>query len=143
MVPNPEKSEDAGVFDGTPYVDARRRKTSLSGLFAILSRFRCRVNFNRVHSKTNVAEVQRKINSSDVCLDASALTVVNLKTNLRRGDLFVINLCDDGNQKLLMEVDEERHGTSPHPGRSKDHGAMRGSSSPSSSPSRNSHRRID
>jgi len=58
--------------------------------------FRCRVNYARGHN-------------------SSAPTIVNLKTNLHRGDLFVINLSDDGNQKLLMEVDEERSSASPHP----------------------------
>jgi hypothetical protein len=46
----------------------------------------------------------------------STPTIVNPKTNLRKGDLFVINLNDDGTQKLFMEVDEERAGQSPHPG---------------------------
>ena len=39
---------------------------------------------------------------------ASALTTVNNRVNLRKGDLFVISLNDDGTQKLVMQVDEER-----------------------------------
>ncbi|CAF1097604.1 unnamed protein product [Rotaria sordida] len=47
--------------------------------------------------------------------NASAPTLVNNKTNLRKGDLFVINLNDDGVQKLVMQVDEERPGSSANP----------------------------
>ncbi len=50
------------------------------------------------------------------CLDASAPTLVNNKTNLHKGDLFVISLNDDETQKLVMQVDEERAGTSANPG---------------------------
>ena len=49
-------------------------------------------------------------------LDTSASTVVNTKTNLRKGDLFVISLNDDGTQKLVMQVDEERANASANPG---------------------------
>jgi len=49
-------------------------------------------------------------------LDASAPTLINNKTNLHKGDLFVISLNDDGTQKLVMQVDEERAGPSVNPG---------------------------
>jgi hypothetical protein len=54
-----------------------------------------------------------------LCLDASAPTVVNNKTNLHKGDLFVISLNDDGTQKLVMQVDEERTNPSVNPGHSR------------------------
>ncbi|CAF2960129.1 unnamed protein product [Rotaria sp. Silwood2] len=47
--------------------------------------------------------------------NASAPTLVNNRTNLHKGDLFVINLNDEGTQKLVMEVDEERSATAAHP----------------------------
>jgi hypothetical protein len=49
-------------------------------------------------------------------LDASAPTLVNNKANLHKGDLFVTSLNDDGTQKLVMQVDEERTGPSANPG---------------------------
>jgi len=49
-------------------------------------------------------------------LDASAPTLINNKTNLHKGDLFVISLNDDDTQKLVMQVDEERAGPSVNPG---------------------------
>ena len=48
--------------------------------------------------------------------DVSAPTLVNSKTNLHKGDLFVINLSDDNTQKLVMQVDEERSSSSMSPG---------------------------
>jgi hypothetical protein len=51
-----------------------------------------------------------------LCLDASAPTRVNSRTNLRKGDLFVISLNDDGTEKLVMEVDEERASPLADPG---------------------------
>ncbi|CAF3911665.1 unnamed protein product [Adineta steineri] len=48
----------------------------------------------------------------------SALTIVSPKTNLAKGDLFVISLNDDDTQKLVMQVDrldDERLIQSPHP----------------------------
>ncbi|CAF1128072.1 unnamed protein product [Adineta steineri] len=47
--------------------------------------------------------------------NASAPTLINNKTNLHKGDLFVISLNDDGTQKLVMQVDEERTGPSVNP----------------------------
>ena len=41
-------------------------------------------------------------------LDGSAPTVVNNKTNLHKGDVFVISLNEAGTQKLVLQVDEER-----------------------------------
>ncbi|CAF3848474.1 unnamed protein product, partial [Rotaria sp. Silwood1] len=48
-------------------------------------------------------------------LNASVPTLVTNRTNLRKGDLFVINLNDDGTQKLVMQVDEERPGQPQNP----------------------------
>lgn len=49
-------------------------------------------------------------------LDATAPTLVNSRTNLHKGDLFVISLNDEGTQKLVMQVDEERAGSAIDPG---------------------------
>jgi hypothetical protein len=49
-------------------------------------------------------------------LDVSAPTSVNNKTNLHKGDLFVISLNDDDTQKLVMQVDEERSAPLANPG---------------------------
>ncbi|CAF4072663.1 unnamed protein product, partial [Adineta steineri] len=52
----------------------------------------------------------------DQSLDASApRTLVNNRTNLHKGDLFVINLNDDSTEKLVMQVDEERTDPSVKP----------------------------
>ncbi|CAF3777058.1 unnamed protein product [Rotaria magnacalcarata] len=40
--------------------------------------------------------------------NASAPTLVTSKTNLHKGDLFVISLNEEGTQKLVLQVDEER-----------------------------------
>lgn len=70
---------------------------------------------------TIVSDASNLILISHVALDASLPTSVNSKTNLHRGDLFVISLNDDDDQKLLMEVDEERAANSPNPGRNHRH----------------------
>ena len=49
-------------------------------------------------------------------LDPIMPTTVNPKTNLHKGELFVLNLNEQGTQKILLEVDEERSNQSPHPG---------------------------
>ena len=41
---------------------------------------------------------------------------MNSKTTLHKGDLFVISLNDEGTQKLVMQVDEERPGLCANPG---------------------------
>ncbi len=53
-------------------------------------------------------------------LDPSVPTTVSPKTNLIKGDLFVVCLNDEGTQKLVMQVDrvdDERQIQSPIPGR--------------------------
>jgi hypothetical protein len=41
---------------------------------------------------------------------------VNTRTKLHKGDLFVIDLNEEGTQKLVMEVDEERASATFDPG---------------------------
>lgn len=43
-------------------------------------------------------------------------TTVSPKTNLNKGDLFVISLNEEGTQKILMQVDDERQIQTPNPG---------------------------
>ncbi len=52
-------------------------------------------------------------------LDPSGPTSVSPKTNLIKGDLFVISLNDESTQKIVMQVDrvdDERQIQIQHPG---------------------------
>lgn len=96
------------------------RKSFMNEVF-ILPRFVCRLNFHgRVHSWFSSIS----ITSSDFVFDldtpavVSALTTVNSRVNLKKGDLFVISLNDDGSKKLVIQVDEERTNSAPNPGQS-------------------------